>query len=133
MPWVIEGARAMTSTTTSTATNITRRHPGYGYIGIVALGRQHCYLTTSKQWRSSLASTGRRSSGREEEVHQKILVEEIAPMEYSFQGPGIGYPVVEFARDLISLHASSVVGQGRDNVSNSFLSIESSRSCGVID
>ena len=48
-------------------------------------------------------------------------------MEYSFQGPGIGYPVVEFARDLISLHASSVVGQGRDYVSNSFLSIESSR------
>jgi len=28
VPWVIEGANAMTSTTTSTATKRTLRHPG---------------------------------------------------------------------------------------------------------
>src|SRR6267143_2418500 len=83
VPWVIEGVRAMTSTTTSTATKITRRHPGYGYIGIVALGGQHCYLTTSKQWPSRIRSNGRRSSGREEEGHQKILVKKIGiPEEF---------------------------------------------------
>src|SRR5438552_16980910 len=34
VPWVIDGTRAMTNTTTSTETKITRRHPGNEYIGI---------------------------------------------------------------------------------------------------
>src|SRR6266568_4586326 len=83
--WVIEGAKAMTSTTTSTATKSTRRHPGYGYMGIIAIGKEHCYLTTSKQRRSRLASTGPGSPGREEEVHQQIFVEKIGVLEESRQ------------------------------------------------
>lgn len=37
-------------------------------------------------------------------------------MEDSFQGPRIGYPVVEFARDIIPLYASSAIVGDRDHV-----------------
>jgi len=45
-------------------------------------------------------------------------------MEYPFQGLGIGYPVVEFTRDIIALYASSVAVRGNGHVSDHHLLIE---------
>src|SRR2546425_767653 len=54
-------------------------------------------------------------------------------MEYPFKSPGIGYPVVEFTRNIVSLHASSVVVRGSAHISRPFLSIQSCQSCSVLD
>ena len=54
-------------------------------------------------------------------------------MEYPFQGPGIGYPVVEFTCDIIALYASTVVERGGVHISGHHLSIESSQGYDMLD
>ena len=54
-------------------------------------------------------------------------------MKYPFQGPGIGYPVVELTHDIIALYASSIVVRGRVHISGHHASIQPSRSHGMLD